>query len=138
MAADGHSVRPNLVTPTAGLRDRLIARVLETIPGSVLNGPREGRLCNNANFSVEGVSAKELLFALDKAKIYVSVGSACSSGKKTPSHVLLAMGRDAAAAAESFRVSLSKWTTPAEIDGFLSALERAVRSARAADSHARR
>ena len=120
------------------LRDRLIARVLETIPGSVLNGPREGRLCNNANFSVEGVSAKELLFALDKAKIYVSVGSACSSGKKTPSHVLLAMGRDAAAAAESFRVSLSKWTTPAEIDGFLSALERAVRSARAADSHARR
>jgi len=120
------------------LRDRLIARALETIPGAVLNGPREDRLCNNANFSIEGVSSKKLLFALDKAKVYISVGSACSSGKKTPSHVLLAMGRDAEAAAESFRVSLSKWTTPAEIDGFLAALERSVQSERAGKSHARR
>lgn len=108
------------------LRDTLIDRLTSEVPGISLNGPRLNRLCNNINLTVDGVSSKALLFELDRKGIAVSVGSACASGKKTPSPVLLAMGRSKHAAEESLRVSLSKWTTSAELEQFAMALTEIV------------
>lgn len=108
------------------LRDVLISRLTTSLPDLVLNGPRNARLCNNVNITLDGVSSKKLLFELDRRGIAVSVGSACSSGKKTPSHVLLAMGRSLEDASESLRISLSKWTTEAELETFMTTLMEIV------------
>ena len=48
--------------------------------------------------------------------ICVSTGSACSSAKSAPSHVLLALGIDPELAQGAIRISLSKWTTRDEMD----------------------
>ena len=63
-----------------------------------------------------GVLGESMLIALDLEGVEVSMGSACAAGAVEPSHVLLAMGRDAAAARSSLRLSLGWSTTAAEID----------------------
>ena len=68
-----------------------------------------------------GVEAEHQLIALDLAGIAVSAGSACSSGKVEPSHVLAAMGIEADEAATAIRVSLGWNTTEHDIERFLSA-----------------
>ena len=70
------------------LRDYLIDRVLTEIPHSKLNGGRENRLVNNANFSFDFVEGESILMQLDLKGIAVSSGSACSSGSLEPSHVV--------------------------------------------------
>ena len=50
------------------------------------------RLPNTVCFAIPGVEAATLMIALDLAGVAVSSGSACSSGKVAPSHVLAAMG----------------------------------------------
>lgn len=102
------------------LRDKLI-NVLKVM-GVALNGCAYERLCNNVNVSLKDHSAKNVLLELSKRGVYVSVGSACSSGKKNPSHVLLAMGKDENSARESLRISISRYTTSEDVDEFLKLL----------------
>ena len=59
--------------------------------------------------------------AFDLAGIAVRAGSACSSGKVEPSHVLLAMGASRQEAAEAVRVSLGPETTEDEVEKFIAA-----------------
>ena len=59
--------------------------------------------------------------ALDLAGIAVSAGSACSSGKVRPSHVLTAMGAGPDLAGGAIRVSLGRDTRPEEIEAFIAA-----------------
>ena len=77
--------------------------------------------------------AETQVIALDLAGVGVSAGSACSSGKVRPSHVLEAMGYPAETARASIRISLGRATTKAEIDRLVAAwtalAERARRSA---------
>jgi cysteine desulfurase len=108
------------------LRDKLIFE-LGTISGVTFNGEKgDQRLCNNINISLSNHSAKNILLELSKRGIYLSVGSACSSGKKNPSHVLMAMGRDENMARESLRISLSRFTTEREIDEFVRHLREVM------------
>ena len=71
----------------AALRDRLEARVLETVTGTAVNGAREPRVPNTTNISFDRVEAESLLIALDLEGVAVSTGSACSSSASwaTPS-----------------------------------------------------
>lgn len=105
-------------------RDRLIHEICK-FTGITLNGSSE-RLCNNVNVSLRNHSAKNVLLELSKRGIYLSVGSACSAGKKNPSHVLLAMGADENSARESLRISLSKYTSAEDIDEFLRHLREVL------------
>ena len=73
-------------------RDRLINEILEKIPYSRLNGPREGRLPGNVNVSFEFIEGESLMLLLNEEGICASTGSACSSRSLEPSHVLLAIG----------------------------------------------
>jgi cysteine desulfurase len=57
--------------------------------------------------------------ALDLGDVAVSSGSACSSGKVRPSHVLEAMGASPAEAAGAIRVSLGWRSEPTDVDRFL-------------------
>jgi cysteine desulfurase len=97
----------------AGLASFLSARLAVTIRGLSLNGPLKGRLPNTLNLTFPGVLGESLLIALDLDGVEVSMGSACAAGAVEPSHVLIAMGRAAAEARSSLRISLG-WNTTAD------------------------
>ncbi len=90
--------------------------MLTEVPYSKLNGHREKRLSNNANFCFRFIEGESLLIMLDQKGICGSSGSACTSGSLDPSHVLLAIGLPHEIAHGSLRLTLSEETTKKEID----------------------
>jgi cysteine desulfurase len=100
--------------------------------GGVRNGPADGsRLPNTLNVSFPGCTGESLLVLLDLAGIAVSLGSACAAGAAEPSHVLRAMGRNAAEARAGLRFSVGPDTTVADIDRVLDVLPALVAQVRA-------
>ncbi|MGZ4885986.1 MAG: cysteine desulfurase NifS [Halobacteriota archaeon] len=97
------------------LRDALIDAVLREIPSTQLNGGRAHRLPNNANFSFSYIEGESLLLRLNAKGIAGSTGSACSSKKLEPSHVLLAIGLDPVDAHGSLRLTLGRETTAEDV-----------------------
>ena len=112
------------------LRDELIKNVLREIPYTRLNGGRENRLPNNANFCFQFVEGGNLLVLLDMKGICASTASACSAGEKPVSHVLKAIGVPEEIAAGSLRLTLGKNTTPEEIAYTVECLKECVRKLR--------
>lgn len=105
---------------------RLRARLEEHLDarGAVRFGAGAERVSNTCYFAFPGLEGETLVMALDRAGFAVASGSACSSGSAEISPVLAAMGVDPALAKGAVRVSLGKDTTAAEVDAFLSALEK--------------
>jgi len=97
------------------LRDFLIENISREIPNATLNGSKEKRSPNNANFSFRDVEGEGLLLSLDMDGVACSTGSACSSGALSPSHVLLSIGLKPEQAHGSLRITLGKHTTKQEI-----------------------
>lgn len=115
----------------ASLRNMLIDGVMKAIPHSKLNGaPIDERLPNNANFSFIGIEGETLLLDLDRAGIYGSTGSACSSGSLDPSHVLMAIGLSHELAHGSLRLTLGEDTTAEDIQYVLETLPGIVKHRR--------
>ncbi len=112
----------------AALRDRLWAR-LGALPGVLRNGPVHGGLPGLLNISVEGVEGESLMAAL--GDVACSRGSACSSAQSEPSYVLRALGRRAALAESSLRLTVGRYTTEAEVDRAALAIETAITRLRA-------
>ena len=110
----------------AALRDRLQARVLESAPETVVFGAAAPRLPNTLAFAAPGAAAATLLIALDLVGVAVSSGSACSSGKVTPSHVLAAMGVELGLAAGAIRVSFGWASRDEDVDRFAAAFGEAL------------
>lgn len=108
------------------LRDYLIERVLKEIPYTRLNGDRELRLSNNANFCFRFIEGESLMILLDLSGIEASSGSACTSGALDPSHVLLALGLPKDIARGSIRLTLSEETTKDDIDYTVEVLKKSV------------
>ena len=113
------------------LRDRLISGMEARIPEIKLNGHRSQRLPNNVNFSIRYIEGESILLMLDLNGIAASSGSACTSGSLDPSHVLLAMGLTHEVAHGSLRLTLSRYTTPEEIDYVLEILPPIIEKLRA-------
>ena len=114
----------------AALRDRLESRILDTVPGTAVNGNPAHRVPNTTNISFRGVEAESLLIALDLEGIAVSTGSACSSGTLEPSHVLRAMGLSPHRTQSSIRFSFGLGNTDDEVDRVLAILPRVVEKLR--------
>ena len=108
------------------VRDHLIERVLREIPYSRLNGHRQQRLPNNANFCFRFIEGESLLIMLDQKGICASSGSACTSGSLDPSHVLLAIGLPHEIAHGSLRLTLSEETTIEDADVAADSLKEIV------------
>lgn len=108
------------------LRDYLIERVMAEIPYTRLNGHRQKRLPNNANFCFRFIEGESLLILLDQNGICGSSGSACTSGSLDPSHVLLAIGLPHEIAHGSLRLTLSEETTREDIDFTVEKLKEIV------------
>ncbi|MDF1732329.1 MAG: cysteine desulfurase family protein [Minwuia sp.] len=127
IAGFGAAAEATLAELESGIeRMKQMQRSLETglraaCPSVEVMGDGVARLPNTTCVRMPGVAAETQVMALDLAGIAVSAGSACSSGKVTPSHVLTAMGQSRETAAEAIRVSTG-WTTTAEdIDALLLA-----------------
>jgi cysteine desulfurase len=103
------------------LRDSLEAGVREIAPEVRIIGQEGPRLPNTSALVMPGVSHETQLIAFDLAGVLVSTGSACSSGKVGPSHVLTAMGVPRAEAGAAIRVSLGWSNTEADVARFLDA-----------------
>ncbi|MBW2973320.1 cysteine desulfurase NifS [Candidatus Woesearchaeota archaeon] len=110
-------------------QDYLIDALLQ-IPEACLNGSREKRLCNTVNVSFSHIEGESVLLGLDDKGIAVSTGSACTSQKLEPSHVLIAMGIKPEDAHGSIRFSLSKYTTKEELDYAINAVKAVVENLR--------
>ncbi|MDX3357108.1 cysteine desulfurase family protein [Streptomyces sp. ME01-24h] len=97
------------------LRDRLHRGLTRALPGRVhLNGSARHRLPTTLNVSIDGVPSHDLLAALPR--IAASTGSACHSGSRAASPVLLAMGLDEGRALTALRLSVGRWTTASDVD----------------------
>ncbi|TFW11367.1 aminotransferase class V-fold PLP-dependent enzyme, partial [Massilia arenosa] len=99
----------------ANMRARVAAALQEALPGILFNAPFEYALPTTINFSVPGVTSRELLELFDAAGVRVSSGSACSAAKAAPSHVLDAMGLPAWRSGAAVRLSYG----PAVDDAFI-------------------
>ncbi len=103
----------------ARLRDRLESGLQAAAPSAVIFGAAAERLPNTTLFAVPGMKAETAIIAFDLNGIAVSSGSACSSGKVAPSHVLAAMAVEPALARGAVRVSFGWGSTQAEVERFL-------------------
>jgi cysteine desulfurase len=108
-------------TRMAELRDKLEAGLKAVAAKAVIFGVDSVRLPNTTLFSVPGMKAETAVIAFDLEGVAVSSGSACSSGKVTPSHVLAAMGVSPELARGAVRVSLGYATTDEDVGTILKA-----------------
>lgn len=88
-------------------------------PDLVVFGEKADRIGNVSNFAVPGLKSSVAMMGLDLKGISVSSGSACSSGKVGPSHVLKAMGVPAELSECAMRLSVGWNSTEADIEAFL-------------------
>ncbi len=115
MADDGWTGR------VGALRDRLEAVIRRLSPKTRIFGERAPRLANTSCLTMPGVRQETQLMAFDLAGVAVSSGSACSSGKVGPSHVLAAMGGAAEEVESAIRVSFGWASEAGDVDRFVAA-----------------
>jgi cysteine desulfurase len=127
-------VRPKQIKSYEKLWNYLNKEITRLGKGVVLNGPktlwsdnRLIRLPNNYNFSVPNIEGETLMLYLDSLGIQVSTGSACSTSKDDPSHVLVALGKTPKQAKESLRISFGKTTTKNDLKEFLNVLKKVLK-----------
>ncbi len=101
----------------SALRDKMQAAAVEA--GAKVWGADMERLPGTLCMSAPGFSGATQLMTMDLAGIAVSAGTACSSGKTKPSHVLTAMGADHDEATSAIRVSLGWNSTEEDADAFI-------------------
>ncbi|WP_020671082.1 cysteine desulfurase family protein [Amycolatopsis nigrescens] len=126
------AAQPEQAGRLAALRDELVTAVLTEVPDAVLNGGGPEMLPGIAHFTFPGCAGDSLLMLLDAKGIECSTGSACTAGVAEPSHVLLAMGADAASARGSLRFSLGHTSTRADVESLAREIAGVVGRARQA------
>ncbi len=108
------------------LRDKLAKMVLENVLDSWINGSMKRRLPGSLNFGFKYVEGESLLLFLDSIGIAVSTGSACSSHKLEPSHVLLALGLQPEECHGSLRITMGRSNTEEEAEYVAQGIAKAV------------
>jgi len=114
-----------------GLRDQIETSVRRIAPQTKVFGDSLARLPNTSCIALPNVTSETQVMRLDLAGVAVSAGSACSSGKIAPSHVLLAMGISPADAKSAIRISLGWNSTEADVAHFIEAWQPLALSAAA-------
>lgn len=121
-AATSHMLSHAAADPVLQLREAFETAIRQALPEAIVNSGSAPRTPNTTSLRLPGCDASGMIILLDQKKICVSAGSACHSGALNPSHVLAAMGRDAAEARECLRVSFSRFNTAAEAETAVAAL----------------
>lgn len=89
--------------------------------GITLNSPPDA-LPYIVNLSIPGLRSEPVLNLLSEMGVYVSSGSACAKGHKSP--VLTALGLPDTRIDSALRISFSRFTTPQEIDALVAGIKR--------------
>lgn len=110
----------------ADIREWLESELLASGCGVTIFGVNAERVATTCCFGADGIEAERLLMALDLDGIAVSSGSACSSGKVAPSHVLKSMGVAPELARSAIRVSFGWTSQRGDAERFFEAWRRAV------------
>ncbi len=118
----------------AALRDLFVQRLAEAGLAPIVNGLPSPRLPHVVNLRLPGFSAQSLSLLLEPAGLLCATGSACTSAEPEPSHVLRAMGLADAQVRESLRFSLSRYSTPEEVEAAAALVITAARKVRAVQS----
>jgi cysteine desulfurase len=127
MAAAIRAARARLEEESARLarwRGEIEQEIARLAPGAVFFGAGAERLPNTTSFALPSIEAEVLLISLDMAGFAVSSGSACSSGKVRPSHVLNAMGVVPDLARRAIRVSLGWNSREQDCTALVEAIEK--------------
>lgn len=112
------------------LRDYLIERVLELVPGSELNGDSVRRMPNNANFYLPDVDGEYAAIRLSASGFAVGTRSACMQSEdvtKGGSYVLRALGKSEEVPESSLRISLGRQTSSKDIDALIEAIVKVAK-----------
>lgn len=112
------------------LRDKLIKELTGAIKATELNGSAKKRLPNNVNLAFSFIEGESIVVELDLLGIAVSTGSACSSNKLLPSHVLSAIALKPHQIHGSLRLSLGRWTKEKDINHVIKVLPKVVQRLR--------
>jgi cysteine desulfurase len=115
------AVQPDKAGRVAQMRDRIEAELRAVTPDVVIFGAKSARLPNTTLFALPGAKAETAIIAFDLNGVAVSSGSACSSGKVQPSHVLAAMGVAPELAQGAIRLSIGPTTTDNDVGMLLTA-----------------
>ena len=106
-------------------RDNFEAQFLRALPGATVIGQNQPRLWNTVSALMpDGDRKLQWVIRLDKAGFAVSTGSACTTGKEEPSHVLAAMGFKGAQAVRAVRFSAGWETTEADWDALVKGVAK--------------
>ncbi|MFQ5581122.1 MAG: cysteine desulfurase family protein [Mariprofundaceae bacterium] len=108
----------------ASVRTSFEQQLIKAIPQARILGCDAQRLVNTSMFCLPGIDGETLLMQLDLAGFAVASGSACSSGKRDPSHVLLAMGVPQEQARSSIRASFGPSNTEDDAQALVNELVR--------------
>jgi cysteine desulfurase len=108
------------------LADRLAGLVLGKVKNAWINGSMQRRLPGSLNFGFSYVEGESLLLFLDSKGIAVSTGSACSSHKLQPSHVLLSLGLKPEQCHGSLRITMGRSNTKEDVDYVAQCIIEAV------------
>jgi cysteine desulfurase len=111
-------------TSSARIRDEFEVALSVQMRDVVIFGQAAERTPNTSMFCIPGLDGETLLMQLDLAGFAVASGSACSSGKREPSHVLLAMGASQEQARSSLRVSFGPSNTVEDATALVTELGR--------------
>lgn len=126
-----HAARSGEFERLSILRKTFVAELRSQFPSMCFNGDASGSLPHIVNVSFDRskmlIDGEALLFNLDMAGVAVTSGSACTSGSMEPSHVLLAMGRDAETAKATIRFSMGRSTTPDDLHYVIARLDEIVK-----------
>lgn len=108
-------------------RNELAKKILE-IPGVHLNGPKldTNRLCNNISIRIDGVKANDLVTMASMYGIYISAGSACSSGEAIPSSTLKAIGLTDEQALSTIRITVDETLNQHDISNIAKILKNLI------------
>ena len=107
------------------LTDKLRLKLFEMCPDAILFGHWERRVPGNINIGFPGFSGEDIVSSVGD-KIAISTGSACSSAKVEPSHVLLALGVGEETAQSALRISVGRFNTESDIDKALQVLSEII------------
>jgi cysteine desulfurase len=113
------------------LRDWLAKAILDNIKEAWINGSMEKRLPGNLNFGFRYVEGESLLLFLDSKGIAASTGSACSSKKLEPSHVLRSLGLKPEECHGSLRIAMGRSNNQEQVEYVAKAIQEAVARFRA-------
>lgn len=123
-------IMQNEVVRLRELRDQLFEGLQKNIEGIEMNGHPEKRLPHNLNVHIPGVEARTLLVQI-KDVVAISTGSACSTAKVEPSHVIEALGFEDGRAYQTLRFGLGRKNSISEIEEISQILIRVLKKIRA-------